>query len=260
MGGRERAKIAARAAALWAERVESTPENKRTAGDYWFLGDVLRDARDWEAAGSAYEAAAGLATKPGQKASWQLLAAEMAFKNARQNKDKMDPTAYRKTMDKTRQLFTGVLIRDPQQAEKLLPILGNGKKWPSKEQWRWIVAKPDPLLTAAEVFGESSPKGIDGRWIGVRLLDRLHKLTKPVAEPDSKDEEYVNAWWDGAQLKLELYLAIAESQSEQAWSKRGAEYGYSFARRLIMQYPKMDGEERVEAIKRLSDQLGALRR
>ena len=32
------------------------------------------------------------------------------------------------------------------QAEKLLPILANGQKWPSKEQWRWIASKPDPLL------------------------------------------------------------------------------------------------------------------
>jgi len=260
LGGRERAAIAGRAATLWSERIEATPANKRTAGDYWFLGDVLRAAQDWEGAGSAYEDAANLAAKPGQKAGWQLLAAEMAFKNARQNKDRMDPTVYRKTMDKTRQLFTGVLIPDSGQAEKLLPILANGQKWPSKEQWRWIVAKPGPLLTAAEVFGESSPKGLDGRWVGVRLLDRLHKLTKPVAEEGTRQAEFVNLWWDGAQLKLELYLAIAESQSSQAWSKRAAEYGYSFARRLITQYTKMDGEERVAALERLSKQLAALRR
>jgi len=259
LSGRQRATLATRAAILWGERIEQTPPNKRTAGDYWFLGDVLRDARDWEAAGGAYEAAANLATKPGQKAGWQLLAAEMAFKNARQNKERMDPTDFRKTMDKTRELFTGVLIRDPKQAQTLLPILANGKKWPSKEQWRWIVAKPDPLLTAAEVFGESSPKGLDGRWIGVRLLDRLHKLTTPVAEEGGKSNDFVNVWWDGAQLKLELYLAIGESQSAQAWSKRAVEYGYAFGRRLITQYPNMDGEERVAAIKILSDRLGALR-
>jgi hypothetical protein len=259
LGGRERAALAARAARLWEQRVETTPEGKLEASDYWFLADVLREAQEWEGAGDAYEAAANLATKPGLKGAWQLLAAEMAFKNARSNKDKMRPSEYKATLDKTRELFTSVLIPDAKQREQLLKILAEGTKWPSKDQWKWIVAKPGPLLTAAEVYGESSPKGLDGRWIGVRLLDRLHVLTKPIGAPGTKEAEYVNTWWDGAQLKLELYLAIAESNSAEAWSKRAAQYGHTFSRKLIVQYPKMDSPERVTTINALSDQLGAMR-
>ena len=260
LGGRERVAMAARAAVLWEERVASTPKGKLQASDYWFLADALREAEQWEAAGDAYEAAANSATKPGLKAAWQLLAAEMAFKNARANKDKMRRSEYKKTLDKTRELFTTVLIPDSKNRETLLKILASGKKWPKKDQWKWIVAKPGPLLTAAEVYGESSPKGLDGRWIGVRLLDRLHVLTKPVGAPGTKEAEYTNFWWGGAQLKLELYLAIAESNSEEAWSKRAAQYGHTFSRKLIVQYPEMDSPERVATIKALSDQLAALRR
>ena len=89
----------------------------------------------------------------------------------------------------------------------------------------------------------------------MRLIDRLHKLTEPRAEPGSKKAEFVNLWWDGAQLQLELYKQIAETQSAAAYSKKAAQWGFSFARRLIVQYPEMDSPERVEAVKRLSLQL-----
>ena len=259
MGGSARAALAKRAARLWQERVDATPAAKQSATDFWFLGDVLRDARDWEAAASAYEAAAAKATKPTQKASWNLLAAEMAFENARLNKDKMDPTEYRKTLDRTRELYTQVLIPDAENRKKLIPILASGAKWPSKAQWRWIAGKPGPLLTAAKVFGESSPRGRDGRWIGVRLVHRLHKLTRPMADPGTKMADFVNIYWEGAELKLVLYLAIASSQSDVAWSKKAAKEGYSFATNLIATYEKMDGPERVTMIKGLAKQLAAMR-
>ena len=188
-----------------------------------------------------------------------LLAAEMAFKNARANKSKMDRQSYRKTLDKTRELYAQVLIADEANRKKLLPILANGSKWPSKAQWRWIAGKPGPLLTAAEVFGESSPRGLDGRWIAVRLIERLHKLTRPFAEPGTKEAEFVNTYWEGVQLKLELLLAIAESQSETNWAKTAARQGHSFAKNHMVTYEKMDGPERVKVVTGLEAQLRALK-
>ncbi|MHC4939158.1 MAG: hypothetical protein ACYTHK_09345 [Planctomycetota bacterium] len=258
LGGRERAAIAKRAALLWEERVNA--KAKPTASDFWFLADVLKDAQRYADAASAYEAAAQAAETPGQREGWTLLAAEMGFKAARENRDKMDPAEYRKVLAQTRERFTQVLLADETQRQQLLPILADGKKWPSKAQWKWLAAKPEPLLTAAEVYGESSPKGLDGRWIGVRLLEKLHKITEPTAEEGSKKAEYVNAWWEGAQLKLELYLAIAEAQSAQVNSKKAAQYGFSFGKRLQVQYEAMDGPERVATVKRLTTQLQALQR
>ncbi|MHC4410173.1 MAG: tetratricopeptide repeat protein, partial [Planctomycetota bacterium] len=243
LGGRERANLAKRAALLWEQHVDA--KGKPTASDFWFLADVLKDAQRYADAASAYESAANAADTPGQREGWTLLAAEMGFKAARENRDKMDPAEYRKVLAQTRERFTTVLFPDPQQRKELLQILADGKKWPSKAQWKWLAAKPEPLLTAAEVYGESSPQGLDGRWIGVRLLDKLHKITEPAAEAGSKKAEYVNTWWEGAQLKLELYLAIAEAQNVAAGSKKAAQYGFSFGKRVQVQYEAMDGPERV---------------
>ena len=92
----------------------------------------------------------------------------------------------------------------------------------------------------------------------MRLLEKLHKVTDATAEPESKKAEWVNTWWEGAQLKLQLYLAIAEAQSSANWSKKAAQYGFGFGRRLEVQFEKMDGPERVTTMKRLTAQLKAL--
>ncbi|MEM8882996.1 MAG: hypothetical protein AAGD14_02915 [Planctomycetota bacterium] len=258
LGGRERAQMAGRAAQLYEHRIDSS--DKPGATDFWFLADVLADAERYSDAGTAYAEAAKLASKPGQRDAWTLLAAEMKYKDARLNKTKMDPRTYRKIIGETRDLFTQVLLPDAKQREELLPILADGSKWPSKKRWRWLAGKPGPLLTAAAVYGEKgapSPKGLDGRWIAVRLIDRLHQLTEARPEEGSKKARFVNLWWDGAQLQLELYLRIAEQGSSAAHSKKAAQYGFSFSRRIISQYPSMDGPERVADIKRLSKQLEA---
>jgi len=257
LGGRERVELAKRASALWEERVLAKPDP--SASDYWFLADVRKDAHQFEDAGTAYAEAAKRAEKPGQRDSWNLAAAEMKYKAARENKNKMDPAEYRKVLAETRELFLQVLLPDKQQRETLLPILANGKKWPTPEQWKWIAAKPEPLLTAAEVCGESSPAGLDGRWIGVRLLDKLDKITEPVVDdPEDRLAQYVNTWWEGAQLKLELYLAIAEAQSTTAWSDEAAQFGFAWGKKLQLQYQKMDGPDRVNAVTALTARLESL--
>ena len=118
-----------------------------------------------------------------------------------------------------------------------------------------IKRRPAVLLTAAEVYNESGPGGSDSRWIAVRLIDHLHAFTR--ATPDESNPrlaELIPFWWNGAELKLRVLLGIAESGAG-ASSRAAATKGFGFAKKIIFQYTKMDGPERVARIKDLEVKL-----
>ena len=166
-----------------------------------------------------------------------------------------------KILEQTRDLFTDVLIpptNDPDRKKQLQVIktLG-GKNWPARSVFGAVKRNPEALLTAAEIYAQSAPQGVDGRQVALRLIAHLHEFLLAVADPEHpKLEEKIPIWWAAAQLKLEIYLAITKGGAgpvEKDMAKKGAD----FARKLIFQYPNMDGPERVQAIKSLEAQLKA---
>ncbi len=114
------------------------------------------------------------------------------------------------------------------------------------------------LLNAAEVYAESGMKGgIDGRVVAIRLIDHLQSFTRPLENKEDKDDklnEFVDEWWDGAQLKLELAVAISNTDSGQK-AKTIRSKAYSYGKKLLFQYPDMDGPERVKKIDELVNKL-----
>ena len=118
---------------------------------------------------------------------------------------------------------------------------------------RGVSTPEDPAIYLADDIGDYL------LWIeiGQPSAERLHKVTDPTAPEGSRKADFINTWWEGAQLKLELYLAIAETGSAASWSKKAAEWGHSFGVRINAQYEGMDGEQRVETVARLVDQLKA---
>jgi hypothetical protein len=217
----------------------------------------MRDAERWQEAGDAYEAAAGMVSDKGQKAGFTLKAAEMKYKAARKGsrRDRI------KILEQTRKLYTDFLIPEkPAEQTRLLKRMADPGKWLSKEDWKKIKRRPDALLTAAEIFFDSSPKGLDGRWIGIRLVKHLHSFTVPVEDQAKpKLTEFIPIWWNGAEFILTAYLQIAKSGSGQVAQKAASE-GHTFARKIIFQFHKMDGPERVERINALEKQLKLLTR
>jgi tetratricopeptide (TPR) repeat protein len=249
--------IAGRAARIWEERLGTIERPK--VSDLAIFGEVLAAAQEFEAAADAYEGASELETSPKARVGYTLRAAQNAFKAAKLKK-KMGGSnqEYQKVIEKTRKLMTDVLIEDKSQQETLIKILGNYSKWLSKDQWRMIKRNAEVLLNAAEVYAESGVKGgIDGRVVAIRLIDHLQSFTRPIPDPvnpDPKLEEFIDEWWDGAQLKLELAVAISGTDSGQkAKSIRGK--AYSYGKKLLFQYPKADGPERVKKIDDLVNRL-----
>jgi len=249
--GDTRTAIAMRTSKLWKERLSN--EKKPTSTHFYALGDVLRDAGEWQAAGEAFESAAGMVAEPPRKSFFLLKAAEMQFKAAKAGG--LGRAEYTKVLNKTRGLFTDVLIPDKSQQDKVLKRLGDWKKYPDKATFGAIKRQPAVLLTAAEVYNESGPGGADSRWIAVRLIDHLHTFSRAIPEEgNEKLKELVPYWWAGTELKLRIMLGIAESGSGGA-SRAAATKGFSFAKKIIFQYTKMDGPERVARIKDLEVKL-----
>ncbi len=252
--GPNRVEMAGRAAKLWEERMEG--ESNPSAAYSWLLGDVLRDAQRWQEAGEAFEVAAGKAEDPGVKGAWTLQAAEMRFE-AILNDPRMPGPEKQKVLALTRENFTDVLIPDKSQQEAVLKVLSTYTAWPSKEMWAQIKRSPDALLTAAKVFKESSPAGLDGRWIAIRLVSHLHSFTKPNSDPSNpKLDEFIAHWWSGTELMLQLYLVIAESGGGQV-ATSAAQSGAAFSSKILFENPNADGPERLARLKQLDASLKA---
>jgi len=255
--GKARADMASRAANLYEAWM------KRQKGeDYrllYFYADVLADAGRYLEAGDAYAAAAEGVPEPNVKAAYRLKAAEMKYKHAMESKPPLPRPKLMEILAQTRQLFTDVLIpptNDPDRKKQLevLKALG-GKNWPARSVFNSVKRNPDALLTAAEIYTQSAPSGVDGRQVALRLLSHLHDFTLAVPDPEHPElEDKIPVYWAGAQLKLETYLAIAKSGTGVV-EKDAAQKGAAFARKLIFQYPNMDSPERVQAVKALEAQL-----
>jgi len=252
--GPVRVDMAARAAKLWGERMEG--ESNPSAAYSWLLGDVLRDAQQWQEAGEAFETAASKADDPNVKSAWTLQAAEMRFE-AILHDPRMPGPEKQKVLALTRENYTDVLIPEKAQQEPLLKVLSNYAAWPSKEMWEKIKRRPDALLTAAKVFKESSPAGLDGRWIGIRLINHLHSFTKPNKDPSNdKLDEFIPLWWNGTELMLELYLQIAETGTGQM-ATTAAQSGAAFSSKILFENPNADGPDRLTRLKQLDASLKA---
>jgi hypothetical protein len=244
--GKTRTETALRAADLWQEEVEAQT-NPDQAYSYQ-LGDVLMDAERFEDAAGAFEQAAASTKDPQQASGYTLLAARAQFKAILKAKD-MPPPERIKALEKTRQLFTDFLIPDAAKRDGILKKLADPGGWPSKEEWGLVKRRAEELLTAAEVYGETSPPGgLDGRWIGIRLLQHQQSFTKARHDPENPAlDEFIPLWWEGAELMLKLYVSIAESGGEPA--KAAKSKGTQWANKLLVEYPDMDGQERVERVR-----------
>jgi hypothetical protein len=223
----------------------------------YFFADVLADAGRYLEAGDAYAAAAEGVREPNVKAAYRLKAAEMKYKHAMESdlsrKEKL------KILQETRDLFTDVLIppvNDPDRKKQLQVVKALGdKNWPARSVFNSVKRNPEALLTAAEIYAQSAPKGVDGRQVALRLIHHLHGFTRAIKDPEHPElEDLIPIWWNAAQLKLEVYLAIAKGGAgplEKDMARKGTE----FAAKLLFQYPNMDGPARVQAVKALEAQL-----
>jgi hypothetical protein len=256
--GKGRTEMASRAANLyeaWMKR-----QKKQNYKLLYFYADVLADAGRYLEAGDAYAAAAEGVPEPNVKAAYRLKAAEMKYKHAMETKG-IRRIDLKKILDQTRQLFTDVLIpptNDPDRKRQLqvLKTLG-GKAWPGPSTFGQVKRNPEALLTAAEIYTQSSPEGINGYQVALRLIHHLHSFLRGSTDPEHPElEDKIPIFWAAAQLKLETYLAIAKSGTGVT-EKDAAKKGAAFARKLIFQYPSMDSPERVQAIKALEAQLKA---
>ena len=245
--GQERQGLALRASKILEARLameKDLDESQRFA-----LGDVMRDAQRWQDAADAFEGTAEVVADPGKKSAYKLSAAEMQFKAAKDGakRGELGRKDYLELLNKTRQLFTDVLIVKKDQSS-VLKALADWKNYPSKATFKKVKRRPEVLLTAAEVYLDSSPAGLDGRWISARLVAHLHAFTRAARDPAHPDlDKFIPIWWDGAELKIEAYLAIATSGSGQA-ARTAMEKGKAFVNKLTFQYQKMDGPERVTRI------------
>jgi tetratricopeptide (TPR) repeat protein len=255
--GDKRKDLANRTAIWWATHLESQDEAKLGETHYFAYGEALRDAGRWKEAGEAFKSASGMVADPKRKAYYDLQAAEMTFKAAVQGKKDgtVSGREYVAIMKEARQLFTDVIIPDRSKQAAVLKELANWQKNPRKATTALIKRRPRILLTTAEVYHESTTSGTDGRWIAVRLLDHLHRFTLPTADKEQNPKmfELVPTWWDGAELKLNIFKAIGGSGGDQGRVARTR--GYSYAKKLLFQYRNMDGPERVERIKTLERDL-----
>jgi hypothetical protein len=259
--GPERTAVAGRAATLLDARIEGQKEVSWDLRNH--LGQVLFDAERFGEAAAAYEAAGAIAPDD-RKQMITLSAAEAKYREAQTRSD-LSAEEKIKILAKVRDLYTDVLIppdpKDPTKAEqqKTLKELGNPAAYPSRETFDRVKRMPRPLYVAALIYSQSSPSGIDGRYLALRLITVLHEFTIPVSQPDKKNlDEYIPDWWDAAELKLKILLAIAQSGTGPA-EKKAASEGLGYARKLSFETPKMDGPGRIASVTALEAQLKALK-
>jgi len=249
--GERRRALANRTAGLWAQHLALQDETRLTQAHYFAYGEALRDAGRWNEAGDAFASAAGMTQDKKRQSYFSLQAAEMKFKAAKEGmaQKKIQRTEYLKIMQETRRLFTDVLMAIPKAEQaKVLKELSRWNKQPRKVTTAKVRRSARVLLTTAEVYHESTTGGNDGRWIAIRLLDHLHRFTTPVVDPTKpKLAELVPVWWDAAELKLKIYLAISRSGGDDQ-ARSAKRWGNNYANKLLFQYKKMDGPERVQRI------------
>jgi len=262
-GGAQRAATAGRAAKLleaWVETIKEPDSNL-----LYFLGDVYYDARRYGDAAEAFDAARDKLPVDEEKrrGAFTLRAAEAQYMAATENKD-LSELERREVLDGTRKLFTDVIIppdpTDPNKTEqtKVIQQLAS-PKWPPRAVFDKIKRNAPALLTAARIYPEVSPGGVDGRHVALKLIYHLHSFTRPVKTGNEAVDPYVPLWWEAAQMKLEFYTALAES-NVGAEAKEYATTGLGFATKILFEHPKMDGEERVRAVKALEAKLKVLAR
>ncbi|MGQ0612261.1 MAG: hypothetical protein ACT4PV_00715 [Planctomycetaceae bacterium] len=245
--GKERAEVAARAAALYEEVIKVVKEPQ--PGHFYNLGLVYAEALRYQEAGDAFQSAAEVEKDAARASGYKLKAAEMKYLAAQPLKE-ADRAKYLEVLGETRSLFTDVLIPDAADKQAaVLRALGDWQTYPGNAAFDAIKKFPDVILTAAMVYSEANPPDTDGRWVAVRLIDYLHKFTKPIAQLPS-DEKWIRTWWDGAELRIRVYLAIGESGTSEMERKAKANAATAAAK-LILQYREMDGPERVKRIQEL---------
>lgn len=256
--GASRLAIATRAGHLWEYRLGEGKE--ATVGDWYTYGQVLEASEQWEAAGEAYARAADTTQDVKQAANFKLLAAQMKFRAARLL-PKEQRADYLKILNETWPLFVDVLIEQKEKQPAILASLADWQKYPGKDVFDAIKKSPNVILSAAEVLGETRPFDADGRWAAIRLLNMLHTLTQPVsnaANPNPKMDELIPTWWNAAELKVKLYIAIAATGAGQE-KRRAADEGSGFLTKTMFEYASLDGPERLERFKGYQTELSRLR-
>jgi hypothetical protein len=258
--GPERVAMAGRAAAI----LETWLETQRDVGwDLKFrLGQVLFEAKRHGDAAEAFESAVALAPDD-RKQQLTLAAAEARYEQSQTATDLTGPQKVA-VLAKVRDLFTDVLIppdpKDPEKKEqlKVLQELASPTGYPARATFDRVKKMPQALYVAAQIYAKSSPSGIDGRYLAIRLVTLLHEFTLPASQPGKEHlDEFIQVWWDGAELKLRTYLQIAQSGTG-AKEKEQAAQGLGYARKLAYENPKMDGPQRVAAVAALEAQLKTL--
>jgi hypothetical protein len=245
--GAARTAMAARAARRFDDFVKGVKEP--TSSHFFTLGGLYEDAGRWAEAGDAFQAAADAERDAARAAGYKLKAAEMKFRAA-QPLAATDRTKYLEVLAETQTLFTDVLLPDKSNQAAVLKALGNPAKYPSRQDFDALKKIPDVLYTAAQVFAESSPPDVDGRWVAIRLLDQLTQITKPTPDENDPLFKYRKLWWDAVELRIRIYIAIAESGRGDLERKAG-QAALSSATQLLLTYNEMDGEERVQRIREL---------
>jgi hypothetical protein len=224
----------------------------------YLLGQVLFDAQRFGDAAAAYESARDLAPDD-KKQQITLVAAESQYRESQL--PGMDRTQQHEILQKVRDLFTDVLVppdpKDPQKAEqkKVLAEMANPAGWPRPETFAKVKRNPKALYVAALVYSQSSPTGMDGRYLALRLIKHLHDFTIATPDPDKATlHEFIPIWWDAAELKVRVYLSIAQSGSGER-EKEARDQGHAYVKSLLFQYQNMDGSQRVATMKSLETQL-----
>ncbi|MFQ5843857.1 MAG: hypothetical protein ACE5JG_02600 [Planctomycetota bacterium] len=250
----KRTATARRAATLYARYIE---ESRLTQPAYIAaLGGVYEDAGEHEKAGDAYrDAAEGAGEGDPRSASWSLRAAANKYRAALASND----ARYRqKVLDETSKLFAQVVVKDPKQRTRVIKALGNPGAYPGRKIFGQVVRQVGTLILAAKVFQDASPAGVDGRWVAVRLLDHLHKFTIPVADPAKPQlDKYIDAWWEGAGLKLRILRRIAREGRGTEPGRKAAGSGLKYLTVLKLKYPstldaKVPDHQKIETdLKRL---------
>ncbi len=258
--GADRVAVAGRASAIlevWLEGQKEVGWDLRL-----LLAQALFDAERFGEAAEAYEAAASLAPDGDRKQQITLHAAEAKYRQAQTAKD-VPREEQIKNLEKVRDLFTDVLVppdpKDPEKQKKILHELANPAAYPVRATFEQVKRNPRALYVAARIYSESQPAGIDGRYIALRLIDFLHEFTVPVSQEEQGKknlDEFIPIWWDAAELKLRIYIAIAQSGTGVR-EKDAATTGLGYARKLAYENPKMDGPTRVAAVAALEAQLKA---
>jgi len=249
--GEERMDMLRRAAdyfGAWLETVK-----KPSAALIRFHADLLRSAERYGEAADQYNRASGLVGSKGARDALTLSAAEMKYEAARELDDRRQ---YLKEVEAARKLFTDYLIKDKEKQQQLLKALS--ERWLRAGEWDQFKKNPRAFYMAAKVYAESTPAGLDGRWIAVRMSQYLTRLIKPAPDPEAPQyDEHVDTWWDAALLQANTLLEIAKS-GRGANEKKAASRGRGAVKRWLFQHPQANNKENLKRLKELEREFDRL--